>query len=126
MDAGAPPPPTASPCPEVGAPPSSRLELLHHRITVPFGGPPRHDGATSMWREREVEPRRKMGWWRAEECGRGAAGGCGMGEGGARVWGKEGAPLYMWSGLLGHGPSCQHMGRIGPIDFVLGWADTMG
>jgi hypothetical protein len=96
MDAGAPPPPTASPCPEVGAPPSSRLELLHHRITVPFGGPPRHDGATSMWREREVEPRRKMVRWRAEECGKGAAGGCRMGEGGARVWGKEGgAPLYV-------------------------------
>jgi hypothetical protein len=56
-------------------------------------------------------------------------GGCRMGgepRGGARVWGKEGAPLYMWSSLLGHGPSCQHMGRISPTDFVLGWADTMG
>jgi hypothetical protein len=43
--------------------------------------------------------------------------------------GKKGAPLYMWSGLLGHlghGPSCQHMGRIRPTDFVLGWAGTMG
>jgi hypothetical protein len=118
-------------------PQSSRPELAHHRTIDPVGGPPRHGRATSMRREAGGRggAATEEGAVAEEEAVRGgvregAAGGCKMGGVGVLGFrGRKGAPLYMWSGLLGHlghWDSCWHMGRIVPGNFVPCWAGTMG